>query len=150
MRRKDRQITDSEAHSILNEGEYGVLSTVSSNNVPYGIPLNYCLIENCLYFHCASEGTKIDHIESNPNVSFCVVGTTKVLSDKFSTAYESCIVRGVASEVFEKEKLAALEKLIHKYSAHHIPAGLKYIEKLKGKTRVFKIAIDSISGKANK
>ncbi len=150
MRRKDRLIADTEALTILIKGEYGILSTASVRGKPYGVPLNYCVIEDCLYFHCASEGTKIDNIESNPNVSFCVVGTARVLPDKFSTAYESCIVRGVVSEVFEEEKRTALEQLIHKYSENHISAGLEYIEKLKDKTRVFKVAIDSISGKANK
>jgi len=149
MRRKDRLITDPEARSILKEGGYGVLSTVSPNSAPYGVPLNYCVIGDGIYFHCASKGTKVDNIENNPNVSFCVVGRNEVLPDKFSTAYKSCIVQGVASEIFEEEKIAALEKLIYKYSEHHIPEGLKYIEKLKDKTRVFRIAIDSISGKAN-
>jgi len=63
MRRKDRQITNTEAYSILENGEYGILSTVSSNNEAYGVPLNYCLIDKCIYFHCALEGSKINNID---------------------------------------------------------------------------------------
>ena len=150
MRRKDRLITNAEALSILEKGEYGVLSTVSSDNEPYGVPVNYCLINECIYFHCALEGRKIDNMNSNPRVSFCVVGQTEVLPDQFGTKYESCIVQGVASESFGEEKRLALEGLIHKYSANFVPEGLKYIEKLKDKARVFKIRIESISGKARK
>ena len=150
MRRKDRMITNTETLSILEKGEYGILSTVSSNNEPYGVPLNYCSINECIYFHCAVEGRKINYINNNPKVSFCVVGKTEVLPDKFGTNYESCIVQGLVSESFGGEKQLALEGLIHKYSKNFVFEGLKYIEKLKDKTRVFKISIESISGKARK
>ena len=150
MRRKDRLITNEETLSILKEGEYGVLSTVSSNNDPYGVPLNYCLIGECVYFHCAIEGMKIDNINNNPRVSFCVIGKTEVLPEAFGTKYESCIIQGLASESSGEEKQLALEGLIKKYSENFISEGLEYIEKLRDKTRVFKISIESISGKARK
>jgi hypothetical protein len=150
MRRKDRQITNAETFSILAKGEYGILSTLSSNNEPYGVPLNYCLIGECIYFHCALEGSKINNMINNPKVSFCVVGKTEVLPDQFGTKYESCIVQGLASESFGEEKFTALKGLIDKYSGNFVPEGLKYIEKLKEKTRVFKISIESISGKSRK
>jgi uncharacterized protein len=150
MRRKDRLITNVETFSILEKGEYGILSTISSNNEPYGVPINYCLIDECIYLHCAIEGRKINNINSNPRVSFCVVGNTEVLPDKFGTKYESCIVQGLASESFGEEKQVALEGLIHKYSEDFVSEGLEYIDKLKDKTRVFKISIESISGKARK
>ncbi len=150
MRRKDRLILNTEAFSILKKGEYGILSTVSPNNEPYGVPLNYCLIDDCIFFHCALEGSKINNITNNPKVSFCVVGNTEVLPDKFSTRFESCIVQGYAYESFADEKQKAIEGLIHKYSENFTSEGLKYIEKLRDKTRVFKITIDSITGKARK
>lgn len=150
MRRKDRMITDEETLSILDKGEYGILSTVSSDGEPYGVPLNYCLIDKSIYFHCALEGRKINNISHNPRVSFCVVRNTEVMPDKFATKYESCIVRGIASESFGEEKQLALEGLIHKYSENYVSEGLEYIDKLKDKTRVFKIAIESISGKARR
>ncbi len=150
MRRKDRLMANTEAFSILENGEYGLLSTSSSNNEPYGVPLNYCLIDGGIYFHCALEGSKINNITDNPKVSFCVVGKTEVLPDQFGTKFESCIVQGHADESFEEEKQKALEGFIRKYSEDFISEGLEYIEKLKDKTRVFKITIVSISGKAKK
>lgn len=149
MRRKDRQITNAEAFSILKKGEYGILSIVSLSGEPYGIPLNYCLMDENIFFHFALEGSKINYIRNNPKVSFCVVGNTEVLPDKFGTKFESCIVQGNACESFLEEKQKALEGLIHKYSENFISEGLKYIDKLNDKTRVFKITINSISGKAN-
>ena len=60
MRRKDRAITEEEAMNLLNKSEYGVLSTVDENGEPYGVPMNFCIIEHCIYFHCAVEGQKIN------------------------------------------------------------------------------------------
>lgn len=150
MRRKDRRITNAEALSILEKGEYGVLSTASAKNEPYGVPLNYCVIDDSIYFHCALEGRKLDHIAANPRVSFCVVGKTRILPDQFGTQYECCIVEGSAAEAAGAEKQRALEGLLYKYSEAYFPEGLKYIERLKDQTRVFKIAMKSVSGKARK
>jgi nitroimidazol reductase NimA-like FMN-containing flavoprotein (pyridoxamine 5'-phosphate oxidase superfamily) len=150
MRRQDRQLTDAETVSILEKGEYGILSTASPDGEPYGVPLNYCLADQCIYFHCAIEGRKLNNIGQNPRVTFCVVGKTEVLPDQFGTKYESCIVQGSASEVLGEEKQTALESIIRKYSGDFFSEGLKYIEKQWDRTKVFKILMDSVSGKARK
>jgi hypothetical protein len=150
LRRKDRVITEEEAMALLSRAEYGVLSTVSENGKPYGVPLNFCIIDHCIYFHCAVEGRKIDNIKQNKSVSFCTVGNTEILPDQFGTKYESVIVSGEVEEVFDDNKQIALEGLLHKYSPDFFDKGLKYIEALREKTRVFKITINSLSGKARK
>ena len=148
LRRKDRAITEEEAMVLLNTAEYGVLSTVSADGEPYGVPLNFCIVNRCIYFHCALEGQKIDHIKQNKSVSFCTVGKTEILPDKFGTKYESVIVAGEVEEVFDLDKQLALEGLLHKYSSEFIPQGGKYIDALREKTRVFKIIINGLSGNA--
>ena len=150
MRREDRLITDTEAFAILEKGEYGFLGTASADNEPYGVPLNYCLIDHYIYFHCAPEGRKVSNIIANPKVSFCVVGRADVLPSKFSTDYRSCIVQGLAAESFGEEKQTALEGIVNKYSKEFFSDGLKQIDRFKDKTRVFKISIEAISGKARK
>ncbi len=150
MRRPDMAIEKEEALQVLENGEYGVLSTVGSDNQPYGIPVNFCVIENSIYFHCAIEGHKIDNFTYNPKVSFCVIGNTCVLPSKFTSEYESTIIFGLLGEVFDSEKQKALEGLVHKYSSDHIAHGLKYIGKQKDGTKVFRIAIETITGKASK
>ena len=150
LRRKDRAITDDEAIAILNKAEYGVLSTISPDGKPYGVPLSFCIIDNCIYFHCAIEGRKIDNIEKNNSVSFCAVGNTEILPNKFGTKYESVIVSGEVVEIFDDNKQIALEGLLKKYSSNYFSKGLEYIETLKTKTRVFKISITHLSGKARR
>jgi uncharacterized protein len=150
LRRKDRGIDSREARELLARGEYGVLSTVSADGAPYGVPLNYCVLEDAVYFHCAPEGHKLENIAADNRVSFCVVGRTEVLPEKFSTRYESVIVAGRAEEVSGAEKQRALEGLVTKYSAGFGEAGLRYIAADGPRTRVFKFAIEAISGKARR
>ena len=148
MRRNDREISENETLSILKSAEYGVLSTVSKSGIPYGVPLSFCIIGRDLYFHCAVEGRKIENLNQNNLVSFCVVGDTEVLADEFGTKYESVILSGKVIEVFEQTKRSALEGLLEKYSSPYMESGLKYIDKLIDKTRVYKIEIEDMSGKS--
>ncbi len=147
MRRKDKKIGTDEAIKLLAGGEYGVLSTVDNDGQPYGVPLNYVYKDNCIYFHCALIGHKIDNITNNPKVSFCVVGDTKVLPAEFSTHYVSAIAFGIASEAQGTERYNALIWLLEKYSTEFMEAGKEYIEKLDKATKVIKIEIGHVSGK---
>jgi uncharacterized protein len=150
IRRKDRAISESEAKGILEKGEFGVLSTASSDGQPYGVPINYSYTGDAIYFHCAVEGHKLDNLRSNNRVSFCVVGKTEVLPEKFSTNYESAVVFGKAVELTGDEKHSGLLELVKKYSPGFIKEGMKYIENSAGKTRVYKIVVESITGKSRK
>ncbi|MBP2635240.1 MAG: putative flavin-nucleotide-binding protein [Firmicutes bacterium] len=147
MRRSDRQCTKDQAITILEKCEYGVLSTVSQDGYPYGVPLSYVFKDSQVYFHSATTGHKLEHIESNPKVSFCVVGDKQTLPEKFSTSYESVIVFGQASEVVGEEKKAALLELVAKYSPDYLEKGKQYIENSGDKTTVIKITVEQITGK---
>jgi len=150
LRRKERGIAESEARELLERGEYGILSTCGSDGQPYGIPLSYCVMNNAVYFHCALEGHKLENIAADSRVSFCVVGVTEVLPDQFATRYESVVISGRAAEVFDGEKQQSLEGLLAKYSAGFRAEGLTYITAKVERTRVFKIGIVDISGKARR
>lgn len=150
VRRKDREMDVELATQLLAEGNYGVLSTVGADGQAYGVPLNYVFKNNCLYFHCALEGHKLENIKANNKVSFCVVGRAKVLPDQFSTQYESVVVFGTASEVQGSEKLDVLLSFVEKYSPEFIEEGKKTIAKFNDKTRAIKVAINHISGKTRK
>ena len=148
MRRKDKAMQDGAIIGLLQNGEYGVLSTVDGSEQPYGVPLNYVLINNCLYFHCALEGHKLDNLAANPKVSFCVVGRTKVLPAEFSTEFESVIIFGGASVIEGEERYQALNALIEKYSPEFVSEGSAYIEKFDSQTKLVRIEIQQMTGKA--
>jgi len=150
MRRMDRAIPEPEARDILHNAEYGILSTLSVDGQPYGVPLSFSYTGDAIYFHCALEGQKLENMKAHARVSFCVVGKTEVMPDKFGTRYESVIVQGTAAEVFGDEKQRGLLELLKKYSAGFIQEGLHYIDNVSGKARVYKIIVTSMTGKARK
>lgn len=148
LRRKDRTLDHTSALSLLNTCEYGILSTLDEKNQPYGVPVNYAVIDDTIFIHSAPEGHKLDNIRTNDKVSFCVVGETELLSDQFSIKYKSVIVFGKASIIDDKNKKSALISLVAKYSPDHMDAAGKYIDKLIDETVVIQISIDHVTGKS--
>lgn len=150
MRRKDRSIDKEQAIKLLENGQYGVLSTVGENGYAYGVPLNYIYYSGNIYFHCAAEGSKLDNIAYNNKVSFCVVGNTEPVPDKFSYRYESVIAFGHAAEVFNKEKEDVLIALMQKYFGEFKEKEMEYVQKNGIKAKVIKINIEHLTGKERK
>ncbi|MDR3640919.1 MAG: pyridoxamine 5'-phosphate oxidase family protein [Humidesulfovibrio sp.] len=150
MRKKEREISQEEAAAILDQGEYGVLSLVDADNTPYGLPLSYVYTDGEILIHCAPEGRKLDILRRNPAVSFCVVGETTVLPEKFTTRYESVIASGVARELPAGEKDAALLALVRKYAPEHEESGVAYIKSGGAKACAFAIRITALTGKARR
>jgi len=148
MRRKDKELQADEALRLLQSCEYGVLSTVDGKGQPYGVPLSYVLANGVLYFHCALEGHKLDNLAANQKVSFCVVGSTHLFPANFSTVFESALAFGEAVVVQGEERSHALVSLLEKYSAEFMEEGRAYIEQFDSRTKVVKIEISTVTGKA--
>ena len=147
MRKIERQMTDEETLGVLIKGEYGILSTIDMNGQPFGTPLSYVVKDHNIYFHCALEGTKLENIRFSGKVCFTVVGSTKVLQDKFSTEFESVMAFGDACIIEGEEKLQVLREVIKKYSPSFMEEGNKYIKNAIEKTCVVKIGITHLTGK---
>jgi len=67
IRRKEKAITDEKTmKKILSEVAY-VTIALCKDNQPYLVSLShgYDSDKNCIYFHCASEGKKIDYLKEN-------------------------------------------------------------------------------------
>lgn len=148
MRRQDKALHGKDVEQILLDGEYGVLSTVDRDGQPYGVPLNYVFMNGCIYFHCALVGHKLDNIAANEHVCFTVVGRTEVLPAEFSTGFESVVLFGTAEVVCGEEWHKALLGLLEKYCTGHLEAGRKYIEQHAKQTKVVRIDIERLTGKA--
>ena len=67
MRRKDLEITDTNVlKKILKSAKY-VTIALAKDKQAYLVSLSHGYDEsrNCIYFHCAKEGKKIDYLKSN-------------------------------------------------------------------------------------
>ena len=152
MRRKDRALGMEETIEILNKSEYGILSTVDENNVPYGVPINFAYTDGVIYFHCAKDvGHKLSNIKQNSNACFTVVNDVCLLPSTFSTKYSSAILFGTISAVEDdEEKRKGLEELIKKLAPDYMESGLKYIANSMDDTTVLKMEVKEMTGKAKK
>jgi nitroimidazol reductase NimA-like FMN-containing flavoprotein (pyridoxamine 5'-phosphate oxidase superfamily) len=151
VRLKDQAVRDDQAIEILKRGSYGVLSTIGDDGYPYGVPLNYTYFDHCICFHSAQEGHKLENINFNTKVSFCVVTKSDVLGNEFDTDYESVIAFGKAKVIMdESDKKEILLSIVNKYSAEHLTAGKHYMKKYWNETKAIKIAIEHLSGKMHK
>ena len=74
IRRQDRVLNEEEALDLLAQTEYGILSMIDENGLPYGIPVNHVWDkQNSIYIHCAPEGKKLRAIKHHPNVLFALL-----------------------------------------------------------------------------
>lgn len=88
IRRQDRLLREENARRLLKEGEYGVLSMVAPEGTPYGVPVNYVWDgKDAVYIHCAPEGRKLRCLLETQKASFCIVGRTHVIPNKFTILY---------------------------------------------------------------
>ena len=147
MRKSHMTMEEEEMMRILEDGEYGVVSTIGEDGYPYGFPMSYVLMDGNIYFHCGLVGHKMDNIIYNDKVSFTVVGKTELMPEILDTNYESIILFGRASKVQGEEKIGALMEILNKYAKDFMPEGKASIEDEKDITVVIKISIESISGK---
>ncbi|MCA9731400.1 MAG: pyridoxamine 5'-phosphate oxidase family protein [Deferribacteres bacterium] len=147
IRRRDRALDRESALNLLRQGQIGVLSTVDDKNQPYGVPVNYAVLHDTIYIHCAKSGHKLDNIRKNHKVSFCVVGSHELKPEQFSTNYESVIVFGSAEIIESEAKRIPLKTLIDQLIPQMAPFGDDYIDKHFKRTAIIKIAIEHISGK---
>ncbi|WP_317855852.1 pyridoxamine 5'-phosphate oxidase family protein [Chakrabartyella piscis] len=150
MRRKDRALTEERAREILEQVSFATLMTADESGQPYGVPINPFVDENCVYFHCATEGRKLDNIKSNPKVSLSAVFQEKVIKEKYSVHYESIYIEGKAFFVEDmEEKVRILKVLCNRYISKDETAHVEYMKPHLAHTTICGIAIDHISGKGN-
>lgn len=152
VRRRGRLLEEENAIALLRNGEYGVLSMHAEGGNPYGIPVNYVWDgESSIYIHCAPVGRKLCYIAECSNISFCVVGRTRVVSNQFSTEYESIILSGNAyTGLKADERMHALMLIIKKYSPNDMELGMRYTEKSFSRTEIIRLDINEWSGKCKR
>lgn len=150
VRRRDRLLDEARAIELLETVEYGVLSMIDEDGQPYGIPINHIWDgAECVYIHCAPEGKKLRAIRAGRHdVSLCIVGRVHLLPSKFTTEYESVILKGKAYiDLPEEERRYALELLLQKLSPNDVEMGRVYVDKSFRRTEIIRIDLTEFSGK---
>ena len=154
MRRKDRQQDREFSLALIDRCTHGVLALSTGEEAPYCLPLSLVRVGDCLYFHCAREGRKIQLLRRDPRVCVTFVGEdapTFEAPANYTTLFQSAIVTGTASEVLDREeKIAALRALCQKLTPGFMEHFDRAVEQSLEVTAVWRIEMDEISGKAKK
>ena len=150
VRRQDRVLPFDAATTLLRSGEYGFLAMTEPDDSAYGLPISYAWDgATSIYIHCAPEGEKLRCLHHNADVCFCVASNTRVIPAKFTTAYESVLMRCTArTGLPEEERMHALRLIVEKYSPEFREIGEKYARGSFGRTEIIRLDIKSMSAKA--
>lgn len=125
MRRKDREIKDfGEMLNIIKKCDSCVVA-LNDDGFPYLVPMNFGMAVEAgqvyLYFHCATEGIKLDLIRKDNRVTFEMDCEHNFIlyEERMSCTmgYASVIGHGLMEFVPEEEKLQALKILMRQYHA---------------------------------
>lgn len=151
MRRNDRERDMDFALGVIDKCEYGVMAMNTSDGEPYCVPLSVVRDGDKIYFHAAREGKKTECLKDDSRVWLTCIGDVEAATDKFTTGYESAMVRGHAEEVTDDaEKINALRVICEKYTPSNMPRFDAAINKSLEITAVYKINIDEVTGKCKK
>ena len=149
VRRKDREITDSDAiKQVLKATKY-VTIALCMKNEPYLVSLSqgYDEPNNCLYFHCANEGKKLVYIKANSKVWGQAVLDYGV-TDECDYAYSSVHFKGNVAFIDDlREKQHAIEVMVRQLSENPEDKLSKIKTEKLAKTKMGRIDICYITGK---
>jgi nitroimidazol reductase NimA-like FMN-containing flavoprotein (pyridoxamine 5'-phosphate oxidase superfamily) len=150
MRRKDKEITDRNTiESIILKSQVCRLAMVDEAG-PYIVPLCFGFTNNTLYFHSAVEGKKLGLLRKNPRVCFELDCDTEVRTGEkacdFSMRYKSVIGFGNAAFV---EATAAKREALDIIMNHYAEGAFDYPDASVNRISVFKVEIDTMTGKTS-
>lgn len=147
MRKKSREMDEVFAFEVFDKAPYITVSMTRPDGTAYGIPLSLARIgESSFYFHCASEGEKVDCIKNNPMVSLSAVTkcvpTVGPRDKSFTLQYHSAVAVGRAELVDnEEEKIEALKAICLRFLPHHMDAFDTAIARSLNRTAVVRITL---------
>lgn len=152
LRRAEKALTDEEMLEIIR-GQRLLTLAMAVNNEPYQFTVNYGYDEDGkrFFFHCATEGKKIDIIKANPAIWGQIIEDAGYIDGACDHAYRSVHFSGEARIIEDlEEKAVALGYLIdHQESDPSVHRKrLEVPEKLKG-VGVVEVTVDEFTGKGN-
>lgn len=118
---------------------------INDSPAPYCIPVNYAVVGDAIYIHCALKGKKLDLIRRDGNVSFSLSTDVEIDRKEFTTYYKSLCGTGIAVICEDPgEKRVGLDAISLRYDAGcPRPARDSDINRV----AIIRITIHSLSGK---
>ena len=148
MRRLDLVLSQEEALAIVDENQYAVLCLNDPAGRPYGLPMDYVRQGNSLYFHGSKEGRKVNSMKATPWACAVIIGENEIVPNKFGRKYKSVIVEGGIELIDEPEfKRQVMTWVVKRKSSDYFEKVLTVIEKMLDRVLVYKMNMETVSGK---
>ncbi len=148
MRRNDKEIKDTrEMESIINRSDVCRIA-LCENNSPYIVPVCFGYRDNCLYFHSAASGKKIDIIKKNNRVCFEFDIHGELIKSKNPCDWDVkyCSVIG-SGRAFIIEEFEGKTKALNIIAGHYSSDTFEYLKNSVDNATVIKVEIENITGK---
>ena len=135
------------ALKVMDKSPYTTVSMTDENGMPYSVPLSIVRTdEQTFYFHCATEGKKLDILQTNPHVCLTAVSKCKPTvgpkDGSFTLEFESAIAFGKAEIVTDDaEKQEALRAICQRFLPKHMDAFDAAAERSLSRTAVVRITL---------
>jgi len=152
LRRTDKEIKDRQVIDAIIASCQVLRVGLSQEDQPYIVPVSFGYDGAAFYFHTALTGRKLEIIAENPLACFELENGVRLVSHpdlpcEWTFSYQSVMGAGTVSELVEPgEKNAALVKIMHQYA----PGDWQFTEKQMAGIKVWKLSIDTITGKQSK
>jgi nitroimidazol reductase NimA-like FMN-containing flavoprotein (pyridoxamine 5'-phosphate oxidase superfamily) len=152
MRRKDKAIQDPEGvRAVIRKARFLRLAMVDGGE-PYLVTVCFGFDGEAFYFHSAPAGRKVEVLAGSPRVCFQLEAEAEVLTAErpcdWSVRYRSVVGYGHAAPLeTDAARRRALDLILARYGAQ---GPQDYSEAALKGTAVYRIAIESMTGKASK
>ena len=152
MRRKERQIKDIQDIESIISGSDVCRIAFADDYIPYIVTMNfgyYGRDHKCLYFHCATEGRKLEMIRKNNYVCFEMDNGHEIYEGEkgcdWGMKYSSVVGFGKISVLNDRDaRIRGLNCIMAHYSDRK---DFYYDEKILEKTIILKLDIEEMTGK---
>lgn len=156
VRRKDREVIGTDAlEDILRRCQVCYVA-FQGEAYPYVVPLNFGYVREgeafTLYFHCATEGKKLEMMRKNPRVAIAMDGDSRLVAKgesaaAYTMAYESLMATGTLRQVEGPEKETGLSALMRQYAPEKTFA---FDDATLGRVAVLRLDVEGLTGKRNR
>jgi nitroimidazol reductase NimA-like FMN-containing flavoprotein (pyridoxamine 5'-phosphate oxidase superfamily) len=148
MRRHEKNIAEkSSLRDIIKQAKVCRIG-LSDGYRPYIVPLSFGYEKDCLYFHGAHEGKKIELLRKNNSVCFEFDVNTEIVTAheacQWGMRYQSIIGFGTATFIEDTtEKRQALDIIMRQYAE----GSFTFPDQAVNDTTVIRVKIESMTGK---
>ena len=147
MRKKSREMDADWALEVMDKAPYITASMADGDGMPYSVPLSLARTdEKTFYFHCATEGKKLDILREKPRVCLTAVSKCKPTvgpkDGSFTLEFKSAIAFGKAEIVADdNEKREALRAICQRFLPNHMDAFDAAVARSMSRTAVVRITL---------